>query len=644
MLTIGITVWDKDYKNCSNILNQIKERVKVDYEVLIIDNREEFKDDKTEWTPTFAFGYNAYQFSARAKIIELAKGDYIWFVDGDDEIGYVKDLDYTEDIIAFSYAVYPITDIHVQPKLYTENFFNYEVASESKHILWNKFYKKSLFKQKYIDKYYGIEMVSCEDTIWNYIALKEANSLKFVDEIIYYHKEGLSNRMGNVTLEEVRSLLVGFDDMQRIIGEILNDEDFYNASMQNTYNHLMTFVPRCDDMQSALELMMNTLPKDGFKEALHESVFPRLESTEEMQKLVEIIDKKYGKGFSCKENKCLVTFEDGHEEEITFTENIDFDDYESSSKSKGNWKHNLSIVLIVYDDNTEYLCGMLERIRLMVDVDYEIIIVDNRNTKPFKLVLNKNDGIVVEPEKNVGILEGRRLGFEASHNDYIWFIDLDDFIIKVSNQNYAESDILVFPFYMNKDFLEKHEYSKNKGESIDKKDFFTENTINGITLLPWNKWIKREILEKAYKDIPHFFCVYKEHFILNLTVLKYADSIQYVNTNPIYSQTINYKSVTTKIIKDSKSVDTLFIGFDETNEYMNKNFDFCKEITYENPMNIIFYLKIMNKALEEIKPYFAEKLINLFGSNKILNAINIIKEYEDNNFLTIENYFKKESK
>lgn len=638
MLSIGITVCDKDYKNCSDILNQIKERVKVEHEVIIIDNREKYKDEPTDWESTFAFGYNAYQFSARAKIIELAKGDYLWFVDGDDEVGEVKSLDYDEDILAFSYATYPVTNVHLEPAVYTENIFSYEMADKICHVLWNKFYKKSLFTKEYIDKFYGVKMVTAEDTIWNFVALKNAKSLRMIDEIVYYHKEGLTNRLGIITLKEVESLLTGFDDMQRIMKDILGDTDFYRKSMRNTYNTMMIFVPRCQEMEKALKLIMDKIPKEEFREAIHESLLPRLFTSEQLKEVINIVDGRYGKGFSCLRGKCMVTYEDGRIEEYEFVKTIDFDD-EPLPAVKGKWKHNLSIVLLVYDGNTEYLCVFVEQIRKRVLVDYEIIIVDNRNDKTFKL--DFKDAVIVDAKQNVGILEGRRLGFEASHNDYVWFIDIDDIIVGVDNQNYPESDMLVFPFFMEENFTDRKTYCSNEGQVVNKKDFFTADVIYNINVLTWNKWIKREILEKAYKDIPQFFCIYHEDNILMFTVLKYAQCFQYVNTTPIYAHISNEKSITTKIVKDQKSVDTMFIGFEEATQYMKDNFNFCSDISYKNPFDTVFYLQVMDRALESVKPYFAQKLISLFGYDDVFDSIDFAKKHGID-ILRIKKYFKND--
>ena len=54
MLSIVITVCDKDYKNCENITKQIEERVHISHEVIIIDNREEHLSEKTSWKASFS--------------------------------------------------------------------------------------------------------------------------------------------------------------------------------------------------------------------------------------------------------------------------------------------------------------------------------------------------------------------------------------------------------------------------------------------------------------------------------------------------------------------------------------------------------------------------------------------------------------
>ena len=161
MLSIVITVCDKDYKNCENLTKQISERVHIPHEVIIIDNREKCLGEKTSWEADYAFGYNAFQFASRAKGIELAKGDYLWFIDGDDTIRDIDKIDFDADIITFSYNNYPEGDVHLREAFYIENLYTWEMTEEIKPVLWNKFIKKSLFTSEFIEKYSTLKIQYC---------------------------------------------------------------------------------------------------------------------------------------------------------------------------------------------------------------------------------------------------------------------------------------------------------------------------------------------------------------------------------------------------------------------------------------------------------------------------------------------------
>ena len=159
-LSIGVTFCDKDYQNYDKLIKQIKERVKIDYELIIIDNTEGNKlGDKA----SFAFGYNAYQFAARYKIIKMAKNEYLWFIDGDDEIYEVEEVPYNDDVISFALNYENRDD-----KIYYSDFFSWNfIQLEVKQALWNKFIRRSLYND--IDKYItnpDLKIVTLEDTIF----------------------------------------------------------------------------------------------------------------------------------------------------------------------------------------------------------------------------------------------------------------------------------------------------------------------------------------------------------------------------------------------------------------------------------------------------------------------------------------------
>lgn len=325
MLSIGITVCDKDYQKLDSLLVQIEERVKIEHEVIIIDNREQFKDEKTSWTPSYSFGYNAYQFSARAKIIELAKGDYIWFVDGDDDIREIESFDWTEDIITFSYSTYPIGDVHIKDDLITQNIFSYDTSVIIRPVLWNKFIKKSLFTDDFINKYRDLKIVTNEDVIWCYEALRHAKSVRIVDKIIYQHNLGLSNKKDSFSEANLKEITTGYKKMTEVLREVISDEEFFKKSFADTCYHVMSFIPMVKNIYKALDYMLEIIPLDYFKDSLFVSVYPQLQSSKQHKRIVKHLLDKVGEELVYK--KCVekVIYADGREEEIEFYQKIDFE-------------------------------------------------------------------------------------------------------------------------------------------------------------------------------------------------------------------------------------------------------------------------------------------------------------------------------
>ncbi len=631
MISIGITICDKDFHNLDFLLQQIKEKIKCSYEIIIIDNREQLKEEKTAWQPTFQFGYNAYQFTARAKIIELAKGDYIWFIDGDDEIADVTNFNYKEDIIVFSYNDYPNGDHYYNEQVLKENFINYDIFREIGPTLWNKFIKKSLFSKSFIEKYKSKTIVHNEDSIWLYEALIHAKTIRESNNLVYYHKEGYSNKIGKISYEDLVHLTTGLKESIEILSEIPN-KDISENIIKNTYAYLGTFISNNTDLEKSLKLLMDLIPKDDFKEVLQTNIYSECQSYRQMQKVIDIVKERYGEEFPFKKSVCKVTYEDGHIEDYEFTNTIEFDNIEETPN--GTWNHTLSIICLVYDGNKQFLAKCTSMINDNVQVPHEVIIVDNRDDKSDKLNYI-GDAKIVEAKKNIGILDGRRLGFEAATSDYIWFVDIDDYILPIDNNNYGDNDIIIFPYCFNG----THTY--NRIGVFENTEFFTESLYCIINPFFWNKWIKREILKKAYKDIPHFFCIYNEDNIVTFTAFKYAKYAEIFETSPIYTHVVNKSSTTTKQIVDEKSIDKLFIGFDQASQYFLTNFEFCKDLTYKPRHVINFYLDVMNNADDIVLEYFANKLVSLFGQDRVIRAIEYMKQIEESAYSRIEKYFYK---
>ena len=270
---------------------------------------------------------------------------------------------------------------------------------------------------------------------------------------------------------------------------------------------------------------------------------------------------------------------------------------------KMNWKYKLSVIGLVYNGNVNKLELFLQHVTNKIKVNHEIIIVDNRDDKNIPLPCNNVK--IVSTEKNLGILDGRRFGFEHSTGDYIWFIDIDDEIHTINDIDYGDSDIISFPY-----ISESIQYGHDPSGVIENDEVCTLDTLENIKCFLWNKWFKREVLFRAYKKIPSFFCVYSEDTLLVTIALEYAKSVDCKKNPSIYKHTVNDNSTTLKIIKNQKEVDTLFVGYAEVFELLKKTK--IKVNPFEKK-NILWYTKMADKADEKVQPYFIKKLINVFG-------------------------------
>ena len=108
MISIIVIISDKDYHLFGNILRTIKETAGIPYELLVADNREEYKNvSLPEGNYTLIdMGGNKFQFLAKKRCIPLCKYDWIWVIDGDDEVinfPPVDDLSTDADMICYNF-------------------------------------------------------------------------------------------------------------------------------------------------------------------------------------------------------------------------------------------------------------------------------------------------------------------------------------------------------------------------------------------------------------------------------------------------------------------------------------------------------------------------------------------------------------
>lgn len=617
-LSIGITVCGNDYKRLPSLLNQINEQVTVEHEVIIIDNTEGAKVPNA----TYSFGYNAYQYDARAKIIELAQGEYLWFIDGDDDIvSKIDAIPYVEDILVFSFISEPEGEVSMTPYVRSGKLLTTEIDRTIKCALWNKFIKRSLYNEQYET---GVKMTTNEDTIWMYRALKNAKTLRTINRIIYRHHAGFSTKVFCTTLDDLDHLLIGYEDMVRLLKETVGEGSFFETSLESVNSYLCNYTCYIGDIPTAIRRLAEVMPYETIKRAYQQGVWDRDHSANSIAK--ETISSIFAKEEAELDViEYVATFDDGHTEVLHANRNQKPFDHVAPPPPpvyEGTWPYVLSIICLVYEGNLKYLKQFTLYLEERVKVNHEVIIVDNRDDKSAELEYT-GEARVITLDQNMGILDGRRAGVYASKGDYVWLVDIDDEPMKVLNLNYGDEDQLIFPVYT---FMSGIPRGNDREQVVPEEDFFKSDAVRTFGVSAWNKWVKKDVAVEAYKMIPSFFCVYNEDVLFLYASLLKSESVKKVAISAIYAHIQTAEGVTTSTIHTKEHIDMLFRGWMQATRWEQEYLSFCKEVTYESLLNIVFYLRLIDNTDYKIQPYFAQTLINLYGKPRIKEALAVAEK------------------
>ena len=236
-LSVIVLVCDKDFKNAQKLVDNINSRVKVDHEVIIVDNREN-REDKLELSDCeiFTKKENLCCFEGRRQaVLSCAKGDYVWFVDADDDVEEIAHFDFTEDLICFNYWCRTEND---EKKVSCSNpyqcaytaseaqFFSASWRNVLKNMVWNKFYKTSVLKDIYKHLPDGLKINFSEDTLLNILVLSQIKTIRFLRDYfyVYYFCSGDTNKEEYDSIEPLKRTMQGFDISLGLLSTWLTEE------------------------------------------------------------------------------------------------------------------------------------------------------------------------------------------------------------------------------------------------------------------------------------------------------------------------------------------------------------------------------------------------------------------------------------
>lgn len=268
-LTIAVAIYniEKYLPKClESLLNQTE---KNGYEILLIndgstDNSkkicEEFinKGLKAEIIDKENGGLT----SVRNLSIDLAKGENILFLDGDDYIEnetievIFKELE-NYDMLAFGFNW--VSENNIQKD---ERFLENKIYSKKEEIkdlvftnklnssVWNKIFKISILKENRIK---FLEFKSCEDTPFEVEYLEKCNNVKIIDKILYqyiYRENSLSNQKRyDFYFNHLNLILFLFNIVT------IKSEDFY-AYILKEYVYLVREIKKIDFIKRNKEIKL----------------------------------------------------------------------------------------------------------------------------------------------------------------------------------------------------------------------------------------------------------------------------------------------------------------------------------------------------------------------------------------------------
>lgn len=196
MISIIVIISDKDYHLFGNILRTIKETAGIPYELLVADNREEYKNVSLPEGnyKLIDMGGNKFQFLAKKRCIPLCKYDWIWVIDGDDEIinfPPVDDLSTDADMICYNFerddGLKPVRWISENYSIENKpNCFTYDIHQKTSTLMWCSLLRKSML-MKFVDKLPEKKLHNFEDFLWIIFSLYHSTKIDFRTTEIYLY-------------------------------------------------------------------------------------------------------------------------------------------------------------------------------------------------------------------------------------------------------------------------------------------------------------------------------------------------------------------------------------------------------------------------------------------------------------------------
>ena len=450
-LSIVCLFCDKDYQHISSLVKEIKNKIHVSYELILVDNRELNKDliqFKEKNITVIKTGKNLYQFMGRLKAIPYCKGKYTWFIDSDDhplDI-YNKDKNVVGDIICYNIFKNGKEDQYFKKNNHIMSSQNIDFTdfTNINCEIWDKWIKTECLIP-YYNQYKDTELkdIFFEDGFLILNAIHNSNTIQFIDKNIY-------NYMYTSSCKDIKKLLIGYDGIKLLTKNL-------------TFKNL--------DIEKYLDFTLSSY------------IIGVINTDTSTQK----IQLEFFKNF-CKDRNLDYT---NLIKNFIKSFNIGLPNYiESSLLFSDSYNDNnvtVSVFIYLTDDNYDDVINYIKFLNTLKQ-SIEIFIIDSQSINNIKI----KNFITINSNKFISLKDKNTIIKNYSTKKYIWIVNPKYFKLTSLDLNsiHTDVDIISINTY-NDDYVLTCTCNKNmfdlfNGCFIYKKDFFykLDNlSINNILIL-----------------------------------------------------------------------------------------------------------------------------------------------------------------
>jgi len=407
---------------------------------------------------------NQFAGVARNKGMEIAKGEYLAFLDADDffeptmlEEMYKKSKEDNADLCISGGSMYDVRTGEVSYK-YRVNYeflpsktpFSWKDIEKNIFSVgivapWGKLYKKSFIEENHF-KFQALERAN--DFFFTQSALVSAERITVVDKPLFTYRTGTSTSL----VETMDSNPLCFYEAKIALREFLIERELYdNAKIRNSFKRTVLSAAKYTlSMLKNKEVWLDSAI--FFKEQL----IPEFDLDKDRSYLNNYLSDTLN--FLTKKT---VEELNTYEPELRVDESFQIEEIENESPSYLSFVNSLilddnplkvSVILPVYNGEN-YIKNCLESILNQTLSDIEVICINDGSTdntlEILENIVEKDKRVTLLNQENLGQSLARNAGLDIAKGEYVMFVDSDDQLISKSlerlykNAKYYDLDDLL---------------------------------------------------------------------------------------------------------------------------------------------------------------------------------------------------------